>query len=311
VERLLFLKRIPWLAGLAAGDLAAIGDHARERFWRRGDVLLRAGEPVGAVHVVLEGRVRLRRRGRELGCSSAGSVVGGPLLLADDPAGLDAVAVVDTRTLAIDRESSLDILDERFEIYRGALRETCRELVEMFARNPEEAAPAPAALHAPPARDLDFVERIILLRSRPPFEACSINALAELSQRLEEVPLPAGAVLWRRGDPAERMMFIVSGRVRCEPVERDRAFRVGAGQPVGTLELLGEQPRWYEGVVEEGGTALAGSAEQLLDLFEDNVDMGITFLSYLTRLMLEQRERAAEREGCLPRLFDCDGGNPA
>lgn len=309
VARLLLLKRISWLAGLSTTDLAAIGDHAQDRFWPRGSVLLRAGETVGAVHVLIEGRVRLRRRGRDLGCTAAGTVIGASLLLADDAEGLEAVAETDALTLAIDRESALDILDERFEIYRGALRETCRELVEIFVSSPGEAAPAPVALPAAPAHDLDLVERIVLVRSRPPFEACSINAIAELSLRLEEVPLPAGTVLWRRGDRAERMLFVASGSVRCEPAEQ--GFRVGPGQPLGTLELLGELPRWYDAEVEVAGTALGGAGEQLLDLFEDNVDMGITFLSYLTRGLIEQQERAAERAGSLAKLFECEDGDSA
>lgn len=308
VERMLYLKRVPWLAELAARDLAILGDHARERFWRGGAALLRAGEPVGAVHLVVSGRVRLRRRGRELGCAAAGSAVGARLLLADDAAGLDAVAERDTVTLALDRESFLDVLEERFAIFRGALRETCRELVELFRRNPADAAPTqgPAGSPVRTGRELDLVERIVLLRSRPPFEACSINALAELSQRLEEVPLPQGTVLWRRGDRPDRMIFVASGRVRCDPPERHLSFRVGRGQPIGTLELLGEQPRFYDAVVEDAGTALAGEVEELLDLFEDNVDMGLVFLGHLARLAVEIQERVAEREGSVPRLFGCE-----
>jgi CRP-like cAMP-binding protein len=309
VERMLFLKRIPWLAELAARDLAILGDNARERFWARGAAVLHAGELVGAVHLVVYGRVRLRRRGRELGCAAAGSAVGARLLLAEDAAGLDAVAERDTLTLALDRESFLDVLEERFAIFRGALRETCRELVALFLRNPADAAPTqgPTEPRLPLGRELDLVERIVLLRSRPPFEVCSINALAELSQRLEEVRLPQGTVLWRRGDRPDRMMFVASGRVRCDPPGRDLSFHIGPGQPIGTLELLGEQPRFYDAVVEEPGTALEGEVEELLDLFEDNVDMGLVFLGHLARLAVEIQERVAEREGSMSELFGCEG----
>jgi CRP-like cAMP-binding protein len=309
VERMLFLKRISWLSSLPARDLAVLADHAREQFWPKGATLLRAGEPVGAVHLVVEGRVKLRRRGRELGVAGVGAAVGARLLLAEDADGLEAVTEEDTLTLGLDRESFLDVLEERFPIYRGALRETCRELVEIFKVNPVEAAPAPPVPvpSLSPSPELGLVERLVLLRSRPPFEAISINALAELSQRLEEVPLPRGAVLWRCGERSDRMLFVASGLVRCEPAECGRAFRIGPGQPIGTLELLAELPRWFEAVVEQPGSALAGGAEQLLDLFEDNVDMGLTFLAHLTKVAVELEERAAEREGSLPRLFDCEG----
>jgi CRP-like cAMP-binding protein len=311
VERVLFLKRIPWLSGLDAHDLATLAEYARERPWSRGAVLLRAGEPVGAMHFVVDGRVKLRRRGRELGCATAGSAIGATLLLAEDAAGLDAVADGDTLTLALERESFLDVLEERFAIFRGVLRETARELVALFVRNPIEAAPAPVVRGEEPRLpiegELDLVDRIVLLRSRRPFEAGSINALAELSQRLDDVRLPAGTVLWRRADRADRMMFVASGRVRCEPPEREAAFWMGPGQPLGTLELLGELPRWYDAVVEEAATVLEGEVEELLDVFEDNVDMGLVFLAYLTRSTVELQERIAEREGSLSTLFGCGG----
>jgi CRP-like cAMP-binding protein len=307
VERVLFLKKIPWLAELSAADLGILADHARERSWPRGAALLRAGEPVDTMHLVVGGRVRLWRRGRELGCAAPGSAVGERLLLAGDVAGLEAVAEGDTLTLALDRESFLDVLEERFAIFRGALRETCRELVELFRQQPAEAAPSRVPEPRPPlGRELDLVERIVLLRSQPPFEVCSINALAELSQRLEEVRLPQGTVLWRRGDRPDRMMFVASGQVRCDLPGRNRSFRIGPGQPIGTLELLGEELRYYDAVVEEAGTALAGDVEQLLDLFEDNVDMGLVFLAHLARLAVGLQERIAEREGSLSKLFGCE-----
>lgn len=309
VERVLFFKRISWLTGLAASDLAILADHARERPWSRDAVLLRAGEPVGAMHFVVEGRVKLRRRGRELGCAEAGSVIGATLLLAEDAAGLEAVAQTDTLTLALDRESFLDVLEERFAIFRGVLRETARELVALFVRNPAEAAPVPVRGEEPRLpldRELDLVDRIVLLRSRRPFESGSINALAELSQRLDEVRFADGAVLWRRADHADRMMFVASGRVRCEPIQPEAAFWIGPGQPIGTLEILGELPRWYDAVVEEAATVLEGEVEQLLDVFEDNVDMGLVFLAYLTRSAVELQERIAEREGTLAKLFGCE-----
>jgi len=103
------------------------------------------------------------------------------------------------------------------------------------------------------------------------------------------------------------MMFVASGRVRCDPPGRDLSFRIGPGQPIGTLELLGEQPRFYDAVVEEAGAALAGEVEELLDLFEDNVDMGLVFLAHLARLAVEIQERVAEREGSMSELFGCEG----
>ena len=50
VERILSLKRIPMLAGLSPDDLAAVAEHGRERFFPKGSVLLREGEPIPALY---------------------------------------------------------------------------------------------------------------------------------------------------------------------------------------------------------------------------------------------------------------------
>jgi hypothetical protein len=53
--------------------------------------------------------------------------------------------------------------------------------------NPAEAAPEVTHETFGPftEREIDLADRILLLRIRPPFRACSIDALAELAQRAE------------------------------------------------------------------------------------------------------------------------------
>jgi CRP-like cAMP-binding protein len=311
VERVLLLKRIPWLASLAPDDLALLAGHGRERLWPAGAPLLRDGEPVDTAHLVLDGRIRLWRRGRVLGVAEAGASIGGTLLLARDEVGLDAVPEMDSVTLALERERLLDVLEERFAVFRSALRETCRELVALLVRHPQEAAPRPRARALAPGtgeeRKLDLVDRILLLRGTLPFEASGVDALAELAQLLEEVRVAAGTLLWQHGERSDRMLFVVGGRVRCELPDRARPFHVGPGQALGGLELLAEQPRWFGAVAEEPVLALACDLTQLLDVMEDDVAMGLEVLAYLARSSVRVQERVAEREGTRPPLFACDG----
>jgi CRP-like cAMP-binding protein len=301
----LFLKRVPGLSDLHTSDLAFLAEGVDERFSRRGTILLRRGEPVSAVHLVVQGRVRLARRGRELGVAEAGSVIGGRLLLAQDPEGLDAVVEEDTTSLSLDRETFLDALEERFEIFLRILRNACRDLVALLKRFPREAAASPAR-PAPPlsGSDLDLVDRIVLL-TRTPFWAYGVDALAELSQRLEEVRFPAGSVLWRRGDRATRLLIVARGSVRCAP-ERDVTFLAKAGESLGVLEALGHLPRWHDAIAEEPVVALEGDAEQIVDVLEDNLEMGFGILSHLVRLSIEVGERAAEHGAPLG-LVEGDG----
>jgi len=167
LERVLFLKTIPTLAKLPSAELAALAEHARELFFARGSALMRDGEPVRAVYHVLDGSVRLRRHGRDLGLADRRTAVGALLLLARDEQGLSAVAESDAFTLGLDANSFLEVLEERFAIFHGVLRELSRDLVALMTRAPADArAGVPAApLPRLPERDLDLVGRLQLLRS--------------------------------------------------------------------------------------------------------------------------------------------------
>jgi CRP-like cAMP-binding protein len=303
LERVLFLKTIPTLAKLPSAELAALAEHARELFFARGSALMRDGEPVRAVYHVLDGSVRLRRHGRDLGLADRRTAVGALLLLARDEQGLSAVAESDAFTLGLDADSFLEVLEERFAIFHGVLRELSRDLVALMTRAPADArAGVPAApLPRLPERDLDLVGRLQLLRSRRPFARSSIDAIAELSQRLDEDRFAPGSVLWREGDLARQMLLIVSGSVRCESRGGAR-FTAGAGQPLGELDALGEVPRWHDAVAESAVCVLSGPVEQFLDVFEDNFAMAVDYLSYVGEWSLALHERVAEREGSALRL---------
>ena len=58
-------------------DLGLIADQTRTRFFRGGDSLLREGEPIGAVHIIVEGPVQMRRGPHDLGQATSGAGVGG------------------------------------------------------------------------------------------------------------------------------------------------------------------------------------------------------------------------------------------
>lgn len=307
MRRVMFLKRVPWLADLHTSDLALLAEGMQERSWRRGTVLLRGGEPVSTIEAVLHGRVRLARGGRELGFADGGSVIGGRLLLAQDAGGLDAVAEDDGSSLSLGREALLDALEERFEIFLRIMREVCREVVELFQRFPREATPA-SPVHGSPrsGHDLDLLDRIVLLHGMP-WWAYGIDSLAELAQRLEEVRLPRGSVVWRRGDRATRMLFVASGRVRCELPDPQAVFLAGPGQSLGALDILGRIPRWHDAIAEEPVVALVGDVDQIVDVFEDDVEMGLGVLSHLARLSVEIQERLADRDPALRRLVVGEG----
>jgi ABC-type multidrug transport system ATPase subunit len=84
------------------------------------------------------------------------------------------------------------------------------------------------------------------LRSVPIFSVCSPAELKAIAAALEEVSLPAGAVIFKEGDPGEDMYVIASGQVRVvSDAETEKVIlaHFGPGEPIGEMALMTGAPR--------------------------------------------------------------------
>jgi MFS family permease len=86
------------------------------------------------------------------------------------------------------------------------------------------------------------VVQIALLRSLPLFAELPAPAIEGLAASLQPVPLSAGAVLIRQGDPGDAYFAIAAGEL---DAEQDGRFlgRYGRGEGVGEIALLRAVPR--------------------------------------------------------------------
>jgi CRP-like cAMP-binding protein len=306
-ERMLHLRRIQLLKGLPPAYLAVMAEAVRERFFSKGTVLLREGEPVGAIHVVIEGSVDLRRRGRPMGLAQAGAAVGGLGLLARDNAGIEAMAKEDTYTLELDAETVRELLEDHFPIYHHLLREVSRQLLFLQAKAPRGEMPRGPRIEppgAPSRREMNLVERILMLRQFTPFARASINALAELCRTVTEVRFPAGVSLWKEGDSARTVILLADGFVMTSRGDGGGPGRVGPGEGLGVVEAIAEAPRWFDAVTETPVVGLHGNIESLIDVFEDNFEMAMDYMAAFTRFILEGIERATDAQA-LPTFYGC------
>jgi CRP/FNR family transcriptional regulator, cyclic AMP receptor protein len=300
VERILSLKRIPILAGLAPEDLAVVAKHGRERFFAKGGVLLREGEPIPALYAVLDGKVHLERNGRVMGHVSSGGFVGGPGVFARDPQGLSATAETDTLVLEVETDAALEIFEDSFAILHHVLREVCRGLIDLIRRLPShlyrDIFPPAEASHVP-VGDLDLVERLLYLRKVSPFVQSSISALAELSRGMAEVVFPPGTRLWEEGEASGTVIMVVSGTVTCGARKGEAVFTTGPGALLGAVESMAERPRWHTATTETRVTALQGSIEGLIDVFEDNFEMAMDYLAVMARAQIRLLEMRVSESG--------------
>jgi CRP-like cAMP-binding protein len=295
LERLLHLRRVPIFGSLPPEELGLVAEQGRSRRFGRGEALMRRGEPIAAVFVVLEGRVRLTRDGKELGQATAGSGVGGLGFLARDEAGLDAVAESETLVFELDTDTLSEILEDRFAVLRHLLRETSRQLIALWHDAPRECLGAAPPVSVPgSSRGLDLVERMLFLRKALPFLRPSAAALSDLARNLVEVEFEPGVVLWRSGEPARQVLMILGGAISCSAPIPDFDLRPVPGFALGGLEAVAGTARWFDATCSGRVVALSGDVEMLYDLFEDKTDVALAYLAQIARHQLRVLELLSE-----------------
>jgi CRP-like cAMP-binding protein len=131
------------------------------------------------------------------------------------------------------------------------------------------------------------VERIVFLR-RPgsPFANSSLDAISQMARTTREASFPAGTTLWKSGDRSEHAVILVSGTVACTTQWGLSRFRVGPGYPLGNLERLSGDPRWYTAVTETPVVAFHSETESMLDVVEDHFDMARDLIRAMAKRLI-------------------------
>lgn len=95
-------KALYILADLSEADIAWLAQAGRQEVIGDGDVLIRAGERVPALYIVLDGNLTVRRPdGIEIARLAAGEILGEMSLIEKRPPNVDVLAEGDARLLAI------------------------------------------------------------------------------------------------------------------------------------------------------------------------------------------------------------------
>jgi CRP-like cAMP-binding protein len=300
-ERLLRLRGVPVFRSMTASALAPLAASIRSNTFEKGQVILREDESPRAFHMLLTGSVTMRRHGNTIRTITAPGGVGFLSLLARTAGGTEAVAESRVETF----ELGVDALDEMFEDHFPVLFGTMRWVADRLLQENLVAPPRP---YQPPAddyeellddREIGIVERIFLVRRTLAFRKANVNSVARLARQMKEVRVPAGEHLWRQGDPSVGSYFIVKGKGDLRWGD-EQVQHVGPTYIVGGIESIAGKARWNDFVVTEPITALLGNRENLIDMFEDDLDVALQFLSMMSSFLLVLWDRRAEREAGLP-----------
>lgn len=292
-QRMLHIRQIPVGATLPPQVVRVIAAHLRERTFAPGQRLMRKGEPIDGLHMLLHGGVKLSSDGEALGDLDAPQTLGflGILARLDGP--YDAIAKGDVVVYELETDTLIELLEDHFELFSATLRYLAERTSADLSELPQEALGMPSIEMGPvPDRAMDVIERVMFLRKSSGLAQASINALAVMSRQMEEQRVKAGTRFWDVGDPAEHALFIVKGTVLCETAD-GRTFRYGPGVGAGGMEALAELPRWYSITAETDLVGLVGRNDHLLDLFENNHRMGLDFVAMLAKAQIGLLARRA------------------
>jgi CRP-like cAMP-binding protein len=317
-DKLLYLGRMAWSRTrlpLALGRLSIAAEHVRERAFPRGAALAREGEPMASLYLLVRGRVQVSRRGAVLGQAEPGSLVGLEAVLSQDHLGLGAIAVTDVLALQVDSDTLVGVLGDEFPLVHEAIGAATRRLLALVRRLPGPRDDSTGLLFPHPAdRRMNLVEVLLFLRTPGgPFERSSIDALGELAVAFRQAPFQPGDVFWKEGEPAESIGLVVEGSVACTSSRGASpcSWHVGPGRSLGILEAAAHEPRWYDAVAQTAGILLEQDVEGLTDLFEDNVDVALDYLGWVSRTTLDLIERDLGPGRELLEFFTALPGPPA
>jgi CRP-like cAMP-binding protein len=287
-----FRTGAPQLAELAPRGLSYLATHARERHFETGELVYRPEEPVSSVHFVVEGFLRVEQEGIHLLDCTPPNAIGFLPSLSASEIGQRAVAMKPTVTLEISRRDLLEIFEDDFGFLENGIRSLSRQLAGMQAelevrgllpRSEPEATPYPRA-------SLDLVERLALIRGGP-YAEVNLEPLVDLITRSREIRVEPGTVLWEEGDASTWGLQVVHGVVLCS--SKTRNFRMGPKSLVGLFEANGALPRSYRAVAETRLVALEQQTDVFYDVLEDNLDLALGMLSFVSKITLDLQVRLA------------------
>ncbi len=128
IEKVIFLQSVDVFADVPTEDLAYLAAIAEEIEIKAGEEIFREKEPSDALYLVLEGRVRLHRNGKEITTASAKDAFGTWALFDQAPRVVTATAVDNCQLLRIDREDFYDLLADHVQITRGVFKTVVNRL---------------------------------------------------------------------------------------------------------------------------------------------------------------------------------------
>jgi CRP-like cAMP-binding protein len=297
IERIHSLRRWFGSAGPSTASLAALAAQLDAVRIPQGTRREHGGWPDGVIYFVVEGELLAEREGKPFGRFGARSVLGGLGAFAREPQSMSFTAVQDTVALRLHATDMLEVFEDHYDLLQAGIEGLARNGIELRRRLQPHAgydAPAQRDPDEPLVEPLGLIERMLVLRASLAVQT-HIDELAELGRAAQEVHYRKGSPLWFEGERATHLLVVVRGKVQAE-TSGGLSFQFGPGDLVGALDTLAGVPRWFDARAESNVIALALERDALLDLIEDQAELGFDILRMLARVLIDVRERSLHQQ---------------
>ena len=154
LERIIFLKQVPFFQGMNIEQLKVLADSCEEEFIPRATCLFKEGETGGVLYIVVSGRVSIERQGEHkdsvvrLATMETGSSFGEMSLFDNSPRSASAVTIDASFFLKLQGELLIalmrqhpDISFQLIKILSLRMRETNEQLVRLTRSVSQGGAP--------------------------------------------------------------------------------------------------------------------------------------------------------------------------
>jgi CRP-like cAMP-binding protein len=298
IERIHALRGMFGASGPSTSALAALAAQLDAVRMPKGMIVQQIGGPGSIIYFVLDGELVVERDGRPFGVFGPRSVVGVLPAFARDTHTFVTTVTKDATALRLRFEDMLEVFEDHFDMLQAALTGMSRNTIELrrlirpHAGYDSEPDEDPDDVGDDP---LGLIERMLVLRNSLAVHT-HVDELAELARAAQEVHFPEGATLWNEAEIATHMLIVVRGRVQANTSD-GLSFKFGAADLVGALDTISGTPRWFNARAESVVVALALERDALLDLVEDQAQLGFDVLRMLAQVLTSLRERVVAPPG--------------
>ena len=128
LEKVLILKSIDLFSAVPPDALAEVASILEEMEVESGEEILHEGDPGTAMYIIVDGRVRVRAKGREIAELGPSEVFGELAALDPEPRSASVTALEPTQLFKLSSASLFQLMASYMDVTRGILRVLCRRI---------------------------------------------------------------------------------------------------------------------------------------------------------------------------------------